>query len=89
MVFVTRADGAEVLFTGDTAWLTDNIDREQAPIKLAFLMMSGADRNRNACQLAALHRIETSEPKVAIMPGHDKVRMQALLEKGVFVANFK
>jgi glyoxylase-like metal-dependent hydrolase (beta-lactamase superfamily II) len=88
MVFVTRADGTEVLFTGDTAWLMDNIEHEQGPAKIATMMMRG-DPNRNACQLAALDKIRKTDRKVAIMPGHDKTIMQSLSEKGVFIAGFK
>jgi glyoxylase-like metal-dependent hydrolase (beta-lactamase superfamily II) len=88
MVFVTRADGTEVLLTGDTAWLMDNIEHEQGPAKIVTMMMP-SDRNRQACQLAALDRIRKSDPKVAIMPGHDKSAMQSLIDKGVFIAGFK
>jgi glyoxylase-like metal-dependent hydrolase (beta-lactamase superfamily II) len=88
MVFVTRADGTEVLFTGDTAWLMENIEREQGPAKIVTMMMGG-DRNRNACQLAALDKIRKTDGKVAIMPGHDKSAMQSLSEQGVFIAGFK
>jgi glyoxylase-like metal-dependent hydrolase (beta-lactamase superfamily II) len=84
MVFVTRADGTEVLLTGDTAWITDNIDREQAPPKFAHWIMGG-DRNQNACQLSALKR---AQGRIAIMTGHDPDRMKALVERGVFVRGF-
>ena len=39
--------------------------------------------------LAALNRVRKDAPQVAIMPGHDKAQMQALLDKGVFVVGFK
>jgi glyoxylase-like metal-dependent hydrolase (beta-lactamase superfamily II) len=83
MVYVRRADGAEVLLTGDTAWLADNIDDEQPPAKLAFLITKG-DANANACQLSALKRL----PDLPMMTGHDPQRMAALLERGVFVREF-
>lgn len=88
LVFITRADGTEVVLTGDTAWLMENIEREQGPAKFVPLMM-GSDRHANSCQLAALNRIRRDAPQVAIMPGHDKAQMQALLDKGVFVVGFK
>jgi glyoxylase-like metal-dependent hydrolase (beta-lactamase superfamily II) len=84
MVFVVRADGTEVLLTGDTAWLLDNIEQEQPPPKLAF-KLSGGNANENACQLSALKRVQN---EIAIMPGHDPQRMQALVERGVFVRGF-
>jgi glyoxylase-like metal-dependent hydrolase (beta-lactamase superfamily II) len=85
MVFVTRADGAEVLFAGDTAWLMDNIEHEQGPAKFVF-WMTGGNRNENACQLGSLKRIQKD---INVMPGHDPDRMKELLEKGVFVRGFK
>jgi glyoxylase-like metal-dependent hydrolase (beta-lactamase superfamily II) len=88
MVFVTRADGREVIFTGDTAWLMDNIEHEQGPAKFITTLM-GSNRNETSCQLAALKRIHEREPNVSIMPGHDERRMQMLLDKGIFAAGFK
>jgi glyoxylase-like metal-dependent hydrolase (beta-lactamase superfamily II) len=85
MVFVKRADGSEVLFAGDTAWLMDNVEHEQAPAKLALLMMGG-NRNENACQLSSLKRIQG---QVAVMPGHDPDQMKRLLEKGVLSRGFQ
>jgi glyoxylase-like metal-dependent hydrolase (beta-lactamase superfamily II) len=84
MVFVTRADGTEVLFTGDTAWLVDNIEHEQAPPKFTF-WITGGDANENACQLSSLKRVDK---ELAIMTGHDPERMKALVERGVFVRGF-
>src|SRR5262249_48002838 len=84
MVFVTRADGSEVLLTGDTAWIVDNIEYEKAPPKGAFWMMGG-NANENACQLSSLKRL----PKeISVMTGHDSERMKALVERGVFVRGF-
>ena len=85
MIFVQRADGTEVLLTGDTAWLIDNIEHEQPPPKFAFWITRG-DANENACQLSSLKR---ADQEIAIMPGHDPDRMKALLERGVFVRGFK
>jgi glyoxylase-like metal-dependent hydrolase (beta-lactamase superfamily II) len=89
MVYVNRADGGEVILTGDTAWLMANVERRQTPAKLVFLLLKGADRQRNACQLAALDQVRQSEPTLAIMSGHDKARMDNLMSQGVFTARFK
>jgi glyoxylase-like metal-dependent hydrolase (beta-lactamase superfamily II) len=88
MVFVSRADGSEVILTGDTAWLADNIDREQGPAKVVLWMM-GSNRPALSCQLAALDHLQKNEPKLAIMPGHDKARMHDLIERGIFKPDFK
>jgi glyoxylase-like metal-dependent hydrolase (beta-lactamase superfamily II) len=85
MVYVARADGTEILLTGDTAWLAESIDRQQAPPKFALWMM-GSDRNEQACQLLAIHNLDTA---VDVMTGHDSTRMKALVEKGVFVHGFR
>lgn len=85
MVYVAKADGTEVILTGDTAWIMDNVTKEQGPAKLVPIIM-GSDRARNSCQLAALNRVRGD---VALMPGHDKARMQELLAKGVFVKGFQ
>jgi len=52
-------------------------------------MIMGGDRNRNACQLAALDKIHKADQKISIMPGHDKAVMQSLSARGVFTAGFK
>jgi glyoxylase-like metal-dependent hydrolase (beta-lactamase superfamily II) len=85
MVFVSRADGTELILTGDTAWIVDNIEQEQPPAKLAFWLTKG-NPNDNACQLSALKRVQG---ELAIMPGHDPERMKALIERGVLVKHFK
>lgn len=85
MVYVSRADGTEVIFTGDTAWIMDNVTKEQGPAKLVPIII-GSDRVRNSCQLAALNRVRES---VVLMPGHDNARMAELLAKGVFVKGFQ
>jgi glyoxylase-like metal-dependent hydrolase (beta-lactamase superfamily II) len=89
MVFVSRADGTEVILTGDTAWLMANIERQQGPAKLVFFFLRNGDRAANACQLAALDHVRQSELSLAIMPGHDIARMQALIAKGVFTPQFR
>jgi glyoxylase-like metal-dependent hydrolase (beta-lactamase superfamily II) len=84
-VYVARADGAEVILTGDTAWLALNIEREQGPPRFAAMLMGG-DRTELTCQL---HTLKTLPPEVAVMPGHDPERMRALTAKGVFAPGFK
>lgn len=88
MVYVRRADGAEVILAGDTAWLTDSIDRRQAPPKL-FTWIMGGDRGAQACWLRALDEVQTSAPALAVMPGHDRDRMNALIGKDVFARGFQ
>lgn len=88
MVYVRKADDTEVILTGDTAWLAESIDRRQGPPKFAHWLMGG-DRGAQACRLQALDELETNEPAIAIMPGHDGHRAKALIEKGVFISGFE
>ena len=88
MVIVSRADGTEVLLTGDTARLADSIDRRQGPPKFATWLM-GSDRGAQSCWLQALNDTQKNYRAIAIMPGHDADRMKALLEKGVFTRGFE
>ena len=46
------------------------------------------DHHAIACQLVELNRLRKREANVAIMPGHDGARMQALVAKNVFVPGF-
>jgi hypothetical protein len=85
---VSRADGTEVLFTGDTAWIADNIEHKQGPAKVILWAM-GSNGPALSCQLAALDHLQKTEPRVAIMPGHDMARMREFVERGVFKPTFK
>jgi glyoxylase-like metal-dependent hydrolase (beta-lactamase superfamily II) len=85
--FVTKADGTEILFTGDTAWQHDNIDEVQGPPRMVSLMLKN-DRDNNACQLAALHKLHETDPKIVIVPGHDGGVVRALETSGVLIPKF-
>ena len=88
MVYVQRADGVEVLLTGDAALLMDSVEFEQGP-NLLVTMKGHGDRAAVACTLMALHQLRKSEASVAIMPGHDGETMDALVAKNVFVPGFR
>ena len=88
MIFVARDDGTELLLTGDTAWHLINIDNVRGPPRLAGMILHN-DATANVCQLAALHALAVSDPKVHLMPGHDGVQMQALVDSGVVISGFR
>lgn len=87
MIYIQRADGVEVLLTGDAALLMDSIKSEQGPNCLVTMIGQG-NRRAVACTLIALDRLRTSEPSIAIMPGHDGAIMEELVAKHVFVPGF-
>ena len=87
MFYVQRADGVEVLLAGDTALIAESIEFEQGPVRLASVIGKG-DHHAIACQLVALNQLGKREANIAVMPGHDGARMQALVAKKVFVPGF-
>lgn len=88
MVYVQRADGVEVLLTGDAALLMDAIEFEQGPNRLVTMKGHG-DRAAVACTLMALNQLQKTEAAVAIMPGHDGATMEALMARNVFLPGFR
>ena len=89
LVYVKRADGAEILFLGDVAWQNRNIDivRERARLVTQFLIKE--DRDAVMLQLAELKRLRDTEPKLEIMPGHDPDALEHFLSAGLLVKGFK
>jgi glyoxylase-like metal-dependent hydrolase (beta-lactamase superfamily II) len=87
MIYVQRADGVEVLFTGDAALLMDSVEFEQGPSQLVTMKGHG-DSDAIACTLVALKELRKREATLAIMPGHDGAIMDALVAKNVFIPGF-
>ncbi len=87
MVFVTRADGTELLFLGDVAWQMDNVlERRERPRLLTMLIKE--DRGQVLQELEALHTLHEKSPEVNIVPGHDPSVVAALIQKGVLKPEF-
>lgn len=89
MVYVQRADGKEVLFLGDIAWRYESVERLAARARYVSDYYLKEDREAVLLQLAELKRLTTAEPNLAMVPGHDGERMEALLKSGAIVAGFK
>ncbi|MEO7456470.1 MAG: MBL fold metallo-hydrolase [Gemmatimonadaceae bacterium] len=87
MVYVRRADGAELLFVGDVAWQTRNIEtvREKARI---VTFMAGEDRTKVREELAGLSQLHVAVPELHMMPGHDAGAIESFVKNGLLVRGF-
>ena len=86
-IFVSKQDGTELLFVGDSAWFMGNIDDEQGPpLLMSFLLKN--DRPATACQLQELHTLGKTAPTLVLVPGHDGKRFDQLVLQGVILPNF-
>jgi glyoxylase-like metal-dependent hydrolase (beta-lactamase superfamily II) len=88
LIYVQLQNGKEILLTGDTAWRMVNIKEEQGQPRLLSLVMRN-DPEATQCQLAALDKLDESDKNVAVIPGHDGDRMDALVKAGTVVAGFR
>ncbi|MDR3498548.1 MAG: MBL fold metallo-hydrolase [Parvibaculum sp.] len=88
MIYVQKADGTEVLFIGDVAWIFKNIELVRERARLVTQFMLKEDREAVFAQLAELHRLHEAEPNIHIVPGHDGATVAALEAAGVVKAGF-
>ena len=80
MIYVQTANGAEFLFLGDVAWQFRNIDLQRERARLITSFMIQEDRDAVFGQLAALKRLHAAEPGIHIVPGHDGVAVERLID---------
>jgi glyoxylase-like metal-dependent hydrolase (beta-lactamase superfamily II) len=88
MVYVRTADGKEVLFIGDVAWQSRNIELQRERARLVTWLFLKEDRHAVFGELAELKRLTEQEPTVHIVPGHDGDRVAALISGGVLKPQF-
>jgi glyoxylase-like metal-dependent hydrolase (beta-lactamase superfamily II) len=88
MVYVQRSDGAELLFLGDVSWTAANVEQVRERPRAVTAMMS-EDRKAVLQQLAALHALASSEPKLHLVPGHDGAVVEALAGQGLLKLGFQ
>jgi glyoxylase-like metal-dependent hydrolase (beta-lactamase superfamily II) len=89
MFYVKLADGREVLFIGDIAWVLSNIKTlTTRPRFTQQFFMKGEDRAAVADQIRALHDLAVAEPKIAIVPAHDEPVITGLVTAGLFQRQF-
>lgn len=88
MVYVQKADGSEVLLIGDVAWQARNIELVRERARLVTFFFLREDRGAILRQLAWLNGLRGTDPKIAIVPGHDGERIDALVKQGVLTPGF-
>jgi glyoxylase-like metal-dependent hydrolase (beta-lactamase superfamily II) len=88
MVYVQTADGKEYLFVGDVAWHMRNIELERERPRFATQFIIQEDRTAVFGELVALHKLHEAEPGISIVPGHDGVAVQTLIDAGLVKAQF-
>jgi len=87
MVYVKRADGREVLFLGDVAWQMRNIEKVRERARLVT-WLAGEDREAVMGEFVELHRLQTAEPNLNMMPGHDSAELTRFLNAGLLTQGF-
>jgi glyoxylase-like metal-dependent hydrolase (beta-lactamase superfamily II) len=87
MVYVQRADGAELIFLGDVAWRIENVEQQRERARLVTTIMT-EDRNQVGLELRELHRLTQAEPKLTLVPGHDAAYIAKLVAAGLLKPGF-
>lgn len=83
LVFVTLADGREVLLVGDVAWHLDQIRALHYRPRLVTDFFLGEDRGAVLDQFRTLHDTLAAEPALVILVSHDRDQRERLLASGV------
>jgi glyoxylase-like metal-dependent hydrolase (beta-lactamase superfamily II) len=87
MIYVQRADGRELLLLGDVSWRLRNIElRRERPLFMTLLI--GENRDLVMGQFQTLHRIQSEQPLLRLVPGHDGPAIDALTREGLLTAGF-
>jgi glyoxylase-like metal-dependent hydrolase (beta-lactamase superfamily II) len=90
MFFVKLADGKEVLFLGDIAWVLSNVkDLATRPrVTQQVFMVTGEDRGAVADQIRALHDLAAAEPALIMLPAHDAPLIRQMIAAGLLNEQF-
>jgi glyoxylase-like metal-dependent hydrolase (beta-lactamase superfamily II) len=88
MIYVQTADGTEFLFIGDVAWHFRNIEVQRERPRFATQFVIKEDRAAVFGQLGALQRLHGAEPRINIVPGHDGVAVERLIDAGLMRRRF-
>jgi hypothetical protein len=88
MVYISTANGLELLLIGDVAWHFRNIETQRERARLVTWLILSEDRSAVFGELAALARLHREEPKIRIVPGHDGKVIDALLADGSLQPKF-
>jgi glyoxylase-like metal-dependent hydrolase (beta-lactamase superfamily II) len=87
MVYVKRADGQEILFLGDVAWQMRNIEKVRERARFVT-WLAREDREAVMAEFVELHRLQTAEPNLNMMPGHDSAELTRFLKAGLLTKGF-
>ncbi len=88
MFFVKLADGREVLFIGDIAWVLSNVTDLKTRPRFVQQFYISEDRAAVADQIRALHDLKASEPALTIIPAHDAPVIEGLVTSGLLKTEF-
>lgn len=88
LIYVGLQDGTEYLFIGDIGWSLRNVEEVRGRPRLVSQFMLGEERDRVFGQLQALHDLHAADPDLIIVPGHDQVYLDGLVEHGRMVRGF-
>ena len=88
--YIRLANGTEYLLIGDIVWQMTNIDTLRTrPRLLQYLMFDpNEDRPRVLAQVRALHDMREANPELVIVPSHDRIYLEGLVETGNLVQGF-
>jgi glyoxylase-like metal-dependent hydrolase (beta-lactamase superfamily II) len=88
LVYVTLANGQELLFVGDIGWSNQNItELTGKPFALSRFMLN-EDRDEVANQLRALHEVAKANPAMHLVAAHDHDVHNKLIAAGVVKSGF-
>jgi glyoxylase-like metal-dependent hydrolase (beta-lactamase superfamily II) len=88
MFFVKLADGHEVLFIGDIAWVLSNVTDLATRPRFVQQFYISEDRAAVADQIRALHELAVKEPALTIIPAHDAPVIEGLVTSGLLKTEF-
>ncbi len=89
MVYVKRADGAEILFLGDIAWNIRSVETTKPRPRFISQFVLGEDRDNVMRELIEIKRISDETPGLMLVAGHDGTVIRKLVEAGILVPGFK
>ena len=88
MIYVVLADGQEYIFMGDVASMADNVRLTHLRSRLVTDFMTHDDRSAELAQTRALHALSLSDPKIALVPGHDAQAIGDFERRGLLKVGF-
>lgn len=91
MIYVRRTDGHEFLFAGDAASMLDNVRLQSIRSRYVTSYRGNHSDDRRAVMLQtiAMHRLMTEHPALTIVPGHDGIAIETLINRGLLARGFR